>query len=74
MRTLVGVLVAVGVLFGAVEVGVAAAAGALGSTAAAGPLLGIWGGGSLIGGLLATRFSDRARARRSRRPTRSSTR
>jgi MFS family permease len=56
MRTLVGVLVAVGVLFGAVEVGVAAAAGALGATAAAGPLLGVWGAGSMAGGLLATRL------------------
>jgi MFS family permease len=56
MRTLVAVLLAAGVLFGAVEVAVAAATGALGSTAAAGPLLGIWGVGSLLGGLLATRF------------------
>jgi MFS family permease len=55
MRTLVAVLVAVGVLFGAVEVAVTAAAHALGSTAAAGPLLGVWGAGSLIGGLLAAR-------------------
>jgi hypothetical protein len=59
MRTLVGLLVAVGVLFGAVEVGVAAAAGALGSTAAAGPLLGVWGAGSLAGGL-ATRLGGGA--------------
>jgi MFS family permease len=62
MRTLVGVLLAVGVLFGAVEVGVAAAAGALGSTAAAGPLLGVWGAGSLAGGLLATRLGGAHRA------------
>jgi MFS family permease len=58
MRTLVAVLLAAGVLFGAVEVAVAAATGALGSTAAAGPLLGIWGVGSLLGGLLATRFGS----------------
>lgn len=57
MRTLVLVLVAVGVLFGAVEVAVTAATTALGSTAAAGPLLGVWGAGSLIGGLLAARLS-----------------
>ena len=62
MRTLVGVLLAVGVLFGAVEVGVAAAADALGSAAAAGPLLGVWGGGSLAGGLLATRLGGAHRA------------
>ena len=56
MRTLVFVLLAVGVLFGAVEVAVTAATHALGSTAAAGPLLGVWGAGSLIGGLVAARL------------------
>jgi MFS family permease len=56
MRTLVGVLIAAGVLFGAAEVGVASAADHLGSAAAAGPLLGLWGGGSLLGGLLAARL------------------
>jgi MFS family permease len=55
MRTLVLALVAVGVAFGAVEVSVAAAAEALGRTAAAGPLLGVWGAGSLIGGVVAAR-------------------
>jgi predicted MFS family arabinose efflux permease len=55
VRTLVVALVAVGTLFGAVEVGVAAATEAGGSSAAAGPLLGIWGAGSLLGGLLAAR-------------------
>jgi MFS family permease len=59
MRTLVMVLVAVGVLFGAVEVAVTAATHALGSTAAAGPLLGLWGAGSLVGGLLASRHGER---------------
>jgi MFS family permease len=44
------------VLFGAVEVAVTAATDALGSTAAAGPLLGVWGAGSLVGGMLASRF------------------
>ena len=52
MRTLVIVLTAVGVLFGAVEIAVTATAEALGSAAAAGPLLGIWGAGSLAGGVL----------------------
>jgi MFS family permease len=56
MRTLVLVLIAVGVLFGAVEVGVAAATARLGSTSSAGPLLGLWGAGSLIGGLAAVRL------------------
>jgi MFS family permease len=60
MRTLVIALVAVGALFGAVEVAVTAAAAQLGSTAAAGPLLGVWGGGSLVGGLLATRLGGGA--------------
>jgi MFS family permease len=60
MRTLVIVLIAVGVVFGAVEVAVAAAAAALGSSAAAGPLLGIWGAGSLLGGLLAVRLGGGA--------------
>jgi MFS family permease len=60
MRTLVVVLIAAGLLFGAVEVAVAAATGALENTAAAGPLLGIWGVGSLLGGLLATRFGGGA--------------
>jgi MFS family permease len=53
VRTLVFVLVAVGVVFGAVEVGVAAAA-----SSAAGPLLGIWGAGSLVGGMVAARLGN----------------
>ncbi len=60
MRTLVIVLVAVGALFGAAEVAVAAAADALGAAAAAGPLLGIWGAGSLLGGMLAVRLGGGA--------------
>jgi hypothetical protein len=60
MRTLVIVLLAVGALFGAVEVAVAAAADGLGAAAAAGPLLGIWGAGSLLGGMLAVRLGGGA--------------
>jgi MFS family permease len=60
MRTLTLVMLAVGVVFGAVEIGVAAAGETLGSAAAAGPLLGIWGAGSLLGGLLAARAAGRA--------------
>ena len=56
MRTLVGILAAVGVVFGAVEVGIATGQGA-----AAGPLLGLWGAGSLLGGAAATRFGGGAR-------------
>jgi MFS family permease len=55
MRTLVLALLAVGVAFGAVEVAVAAAADELGATAAAGPLLGVWGAGSLAGGIVSAR-------------------
>jgi hypothetical protein len=55
IRTLVLVMLAVGVVFGATEVGVTAAAQALGAAAAAGPLLGVWGAGSLVGGLVAAR-------------------
>jgi MFS family permease len=55
MRTLVMALVAVGVLFGAVEVAVAASAETLASPALGGPLLGVWGLGSLVGGVIATR-------------------
>jgi MFS family permease len=62
MRTLVLVFVLAGVLFGAVEIAVAAAAEALGATAAAGPLLGIWGAGSLAGGLVAARAGGGARS------------
>jgi MFS family permease len=60
MRTLLLVLLAAGVLFGAVEVAVTAACDALGSTAAAGPLLGLWGVGSLAGGVLAVRLGGGA--------------
>lgn len=61
MRTLVIVLIAVGVLLGGDEVAVIAAANALESTAAAAPLLALWGAGSFVGGLLTARFGGRAR-------------
>jgi predicted MFS family arabinose efflux permease len=61
IRTLVLVLLGTGAVFGAVDVGVTAAAKALGSTAAAGPLLGVWGVGSLLGGIAATRLGGSAR-------------
>ena len=51
MRILVTVLGGVGVLFGATEVAVAASAGP-----AAGLLLGLWGVGSLAGGVVAARL------------------
>jgi predicted MFS family arabinose efflux permease len=46
VRTLVLVMGAVGAVFGATELGVTAAAGS-----SAGPLLGVWGAGSLLGGV-----------------------
>lgn len=61
MRTLVIVLIAVGVLLGADEVAVVAAAKTLESTTAAAPLLALWGAGSSAGGLLAARLGGGAR-------------
>jgi predicted MFS family arabinose efflux permease len=61
MRTLVIVLVAVGVLLGAVEVAVTAAAKTLDGTTAAAPLFALWGAGSFAGGLLAARLGGGAR-------------
>ncbi len=61
MRTLVAVLLLVGVLLGADEVAVTAAAKTLDGTGAAAPLLALWGVGSLAGGLLITRARGGAR-------------
>ena len=61
MRTLVIVLIAVGVLLGADEVAVVAAAKTLDSTTAAAPLLALWGAGSFVGGLLIARLGGGAR-------------
>jgi predicted MFS family arabinose efflux permease len=55
IRSLVAIELATGVVFGATEVGVTATAKHLASAAAAAPLLGLWGAGSLVGGLIATR-------------------
>ncbi len=64
MRTLVLVLVVVGIVFGAAEVGVVAAATAMGGAATAGPLLAVWGIGSLVGGAVAARLGGGARRAR----------
>lgn len=61
MRTLVVILLAVGVLLGVDEVAVTAAAKELGSTVAAAPLFALWGAGSLAGGLIAARIGGGAR-------------
>lgn len=64
LRRLVAMLLGTGAVFGATEVGVTASAHALGSAAAAGPLLGLWGLGSLLGGIAATRLGGSARSPR----------
>ncbi|MGA9857335.1 MAG: MFS transporter [Solirubrobacteraceae bacterium] len=61
MRTLVIVLIAVGMLLGADEVAVTAVAKTLDSTTVAAPLFAVWGAGSFIGGLLLTRLGGGAR-------------
>ncbi len=61
IRILVAISLGTGTVFGATEVGVTAAAHTLGSTTAAGPLLALWGAGSLIGGIFATRLGGVAR-------------
>lgn len=61
MPTLVLILLATGTVFGATEVGVTAAAKALGSTVAAAPVLGLWGFGSFLGGIVATRLGGGAK-------------
>ena len=55
IRTLAFLLGAVGIIFGAVDVAVAATASTLHAISDTGPLLGIWGVGSLLGGIIATR-------------------
>jgi MFS family permease len=55
IRTLALLLGAVGIIFGAVDVAVAATASELHAIGDTGPLLGIWGVGSLLGGIIATR-------------------
>lgn len=61
LRILVAISLGTGIVFGATEVAVTVAAHALRSPAAAGPLLGLWGAGSLIGGMVATRLGGGAR-------------
>jgi hypothetical protein len=56
LRRLILVMVALSSVYGAVQVGLAAATSALGSVGSAGPLLAVWGVGSLLGGLIATRL------------------
>jgi MFS family permease len=60
VRTLAVVYVLVGLAFGAVEVGVPASADAAGHAHASGLLLGVWGLGSLLGGLAAAHAHEPA--------------
>ena len=55
IRTLILIVAGAEAVFGATEVGVTASAHALGGMAAAGPLLGLWGAGSFVGGIVATK-------------------
>jgi MFS family permease len=59
IRVLVAIDLGTGVVFGATEVGVTASAKHLAGSAAAAPLLGLWGVGSLIGGVVITRLGGR---------------
>jgi predicted MFS family arabinose efflux permease len=61
LRILVVISLGTGIVFGATEVGVTAAAHALGTPTSAGPVLGLWGAGSLVGGMIATRLGGGAR-------------
>jgi predicted MFS family arabinose efflux permease len=64
IRRLTLSVVGVGLLFGAAELGVTAVATAAGGPSTVAPLLGIWGGGGLIGGVVAGRLGGGARSRR----------
>lgn len=64
LRVLIAVLIGVGILFGATEIGVTALTEALGAPQAAGPLLGLWGLGSLCGGVVVARYGGGAKTGR----------
>ena len=63
VRTLMLVFALLGATFGSIEIAVPVAAEAAGHAGAAGLLLGVWGLGSLIGGLLAARAGAARRSR-----------
>ena len=62
IRVLIVADLGTGIVFGATEVGVTASAKHVASAAAAAPLLALWGAGSLVGGLIVTRWGDRLRS------------
>ncbi|HTU96976.1 MAG TPA: MFS transporter [Solirubrobacteraceae bacterium] len=61
IRVLVVIDLGTGIVFGATEVGVTASAKHVAGAAAAAPVLALWGAGSLLGGLIVTRWGDRLR-------------
>jgi MFS family permease len=61
IRVLIIVDLGTGIVFGATEVGVTATATHSAGAGAAAPLLALWGAGSLIGGLIVTRWGARLR-------------
>jgi MFS family permease len=61
IRVLIVVDLGTGIVFGATEVGVTATATHSGGAGAAAPLLALWGAGSLMGGLIVTRWGARLR-------------
>jgi MFS family permease len=61
IRILIMVELATGIVFGATEVGVTATATHTAGAVAAAPLLALWGAGSVIGGLIVTRWGARLR-------------
>jgi predicted MFS family arabinose efflux permease len=63
VRTVVAIMLSVGVLVSAVEVAITAAMNHAGAPGATGPLLAIWGAGSLLGGVAAARSGGARGAR-----------
>jgi MFS family permease len=61
IRILIMVELGTGIVFGATEVGVTATATHTAGAVAAAPLLALWGAGSVIGGLIVTRWGARLR-------------
>ena len=62
IRVLIALDLGTGIVFGATEVGVTATAKHLAAAAAAAPILALWGAGSLLGGVVATRIGGGAKS------------
>jgi hypothetical protein len=61
IRVLIAIELGTGIVFGATEVGVTVTAKHLATAAAAAPILALWGLGSLLGGVIATRTGGGAK-------------